>query len=100
MLWLAVVLKLWAEVACLAWVGRALLGCLVGRERAEYNLFWRLLDAAVAPLERLACRLAGGRAWPVWLWMGVLAAVWVAATALKVQQCRAQPAASLCRAAA
>lgn len=89
MLWLATTLKLVAEVALMAWVGRWLLGRLVGAAGRERNFAWRVLDAVVRPPVALAgVLLRSPRAAHALAVAGVLA-LWLAATAWKVQIVRA-----------
>lgn len=101
MLWLATTLKLIAEVALMALLGRWLLGWLAGDGR-ESNFAWGLLDAVCRPPLRLAqALLRSERAGPgvqALAFAGLLA-VWLAATAWKVQVVRACLAAgkTLCR---
>lgn len=84
MLLAAKLLKLVAEIALMAMLGRWLLGALAGPSR-ESNLFWRLLDSAVAPLERLLARARLRRPAPVLLALMLL--LWLGATAWKIHLC-------------
>lgn len=80
------IFKLIAEVALLAMLGRALVGLLAGPGR-HGNPFWRLLDWAVAPLERPLARWSSRHA-SAWL-AATLLLVWLVATALKIRWCLA-----------
>ncbi len=92
MLWLAITLKLLAEVALMALLGQWLLGWLAGPGR-ERNLAYQVLAIVTAPVRRAAGRLAGpggpdgGRAHAVAAF-GLLL-LWLAALALKVHACLA-----------
>ncbi|MDM4767270.1 hypothetical protein [Pelomonas sp. SE-A7] len=77
MLLLVSALKLVAEIGLLAWLGRTLLGALIGARR-EGNFFYGLLDVVVRPFEQPA-----GRRWAPWLALGL----WLTATALKLRLC-------------
>ena len=99
MLWMAVSLKLMAEVALMALAGRAVLGVRAGPGRAA-NPFWRILDWLVLPFERPVARcLACVRKRPatspestpaVTRWTALaLALVWLLATAAKLRLCLA-----------
>jgi hypothetical protein len=105
MLWLATTLKLLAEVALLALLGRWLLGWLLGSVAGaarERNFAWALLNAVCMPPLRLAQVLLRsdhpGRAAQVLAFAALLAA-WLAATAWKIRIVRACLAAgeALCR---
>lgn len=91
MLWLAITLKLVAEVALMALLGRWLLGWLLGAAR-EHNFAWGLLAAVSHPPVRLAQALlrspAPGRGAQALAFGGLLAA-WLATTAWKVHLVRA-----------
>lgn len=91
MLWLATTLKLVAEVALMALLGRWLLGWLAGDAR-ERNFAWGVLNAVCQPPLRLAqALLRSARPGPgaqALAFAGLLAA-WLAATAWKVQIVRA-----------
>jgi hypothetical protein len=80
------ILKLIAEVALLALVGRALVGLLAGPGR-QGNPFWRLFDWAVAPLERPLARWSPRHA-GAWL-AAALLLLWLVATTLKIRWCLA-----------
>ncbi len=86
MLWLATCVKLVCEVALMAMLGRFALGLwlrltlgLTPGATLDANPFYRLLDWVVLPLERRTGR------WTAPL----LVALWLAATAAKVQLCLA-----------
>jgi hypothetical protein len=95
MLWLATTLKLLAEVALLALLGRWLLGWLLGRQAGaapERNFAWVLLNAASQPPLRLAQAVLrspqpgpGTQA----LAFAALLAGWLLATAWKIRIVRA-----------
>lgn len=89
MAWLASCIKLIAEIALMARLGRWVLGWLAGPGH-ETNLFWRLLDTMCRPFDRLALWLGQGRVTAqragVWSALG-LGLVWVAATMLKIWWC-------------
>lgn len=91
MLWLAVTLKLLAEVALMALLGRWLLGWLVGGAR-ERNAAWQVLAVVTRPPLRLAQALlrqaAPARGTHALAFAGLLTA-WLGATAWKVQLVRA-----------
>lgn len=94
MLWLAVTLKLVAEVALMALLGQWLLGGLLrlgGAER-ERNFAWQLLTAVTRPPVRLAQALlrqpVPARASHLLAFAGVLA-LWLGATAWKIGLVRA-----------
>jgi hypothetical protein len=89
MLLLATALKLLAEVALLALVGRWLLGLLSGAQR-EQNFFYQVFSIVSKPVERftrwLSPRIVLDRHIP--LAAGVLLlSVWFVSTLLKVQVC-------------
>lgn len=86
MLWLVSSVKLVCEVALMAWLGRWVLGLLIGPQARQDNAFDRLLGWVVAPLQRLL----GPRA-PLWM-----AVVWVLATGFKIRLCLAAGA-GVCR---
>ncbi len=89
MLLLVVAVKLVAEVALLALVGRGVLGLLAGQGR-EANVFYRLFVVLTRPVvqatRRLTPRAVIDRHVPLVaaLW---LATVWLAALAMKIQLC-------------
>jgi hypothetical protein len=89
MLWLATTLKLLAEVALMAWVGRWLLELLMGPQRREANFAWRVLDAVVRPPVALAGLLLRSPRAAQALAVAAVLALWLAATAWKVQIVRA-----------
>lgn len=89
MLLVAMSLKLVAEVALLALLGRWVLGRLAGPQ-PQHNPFWRLLDWVVAPASALTGWLGGRRlsasrraGWTVLL----LLLVWLLATVAKIALC-------------
>jgi hypothetical protein len=89
MIWLASALKLILEIALMAFLGRTLLGLLVG-PGAPRNAFWRLLDAAVQPCLRITAWIGRGR-WSPSRVRGLTAValllLWLVATTLKVSAC-------------
>lgn len=91
MLWLAVTLKLVAEVALMALLGQWLLGWLAGPGR-ERNFAWQVLAAVTRPPLRLAQALLRrpepGRGTHLLAFAGVLS-LWLGATAWKIQLVRA-----------
>ena len=89
MLWLAITLKLLAEVALMALLGQWLLGWLAGPGR-ERNLAYQVLAVVTAPARRVASRLAGpGERRAHVLAAAGLLLLWLAALALKVHLCLA-----------
>jgi hypothetical protein len=92
MLLLASALKLIAETALLALVGRGVLGWMAGARR-EGNVFYQLLAVLAAPSLKAARWLAPksvpDRHLP-WLAALLLALIWLAALAWKVDACLAQ----------
>lgn len=99
MLWLAVTVKLLAEIALMALMGRALLGLLAGAGR-ERNAVYRLLDLLSRPALRLFRALSPRRVLdrhlPLMATLG-LAWIWLGALLLKLAECRALPGQALCR---
>lgn len=89
MLLTAMIIKLVAEIALMAMFGRWVLGLLTGPAR-QANLFWRVLDGAVAPFEQLVSRIGPAGLPPPsrarWAALGLLG-LWLLATAVKIQQC-------------
>jgi hypothetical protein len=81
--------KLVAEIALLALVGRWLLGVLAGARR-ETNIFWRVLDAMVQPFVRtiraVTPRVVLDRHIPLAAFVA-LGMVWVVATLAKIEWC-------------
>jgi uncharacterized protein YggT (Ycf19 family) len=89
MLLVVIAIKLVAEVALLALLGRAVLGLLAGSSR-QANPFFQLLDAMARPflavVRRVTPRVVIDRHVP--LAAGVLLAlVWVLATLAKINLC-------------
>lgn len=82
-------IKLLAEIALLALVGRWFLGLLAGAKR-EGNLFYQLLGVVTRPVERLtrliSPRVVLDRHIPLAAGM-LLLSVWVISTLMKVQIC-------------
>lgn len=99
MLWLAVTVKLLAEIALMALMARALLGLLAGAGR-ERNAVYRLLDLLSRPALRLFRAISPpcvlDRHLPLLATLG-LAWIWLGALLLKLAECRALPGAVLCR---
>lgn len=89
MLLLASVVKLVAEVALMALIGRGVLGLLAGPGR-EANVFYRVLDTVCRPVLRLARAITPAavqaRHLP-WISVSLLCLVWLLALALKVSVC-------------
>jgi hypothetical protein len=89
MLLLVTTVKLLAEVALLALLGRALLGWLAGARR-DQNLFYRVLDIASRPVVRsarwLSPRVVLDRHVPL-VALLLTALVWLGATAAKIAVC-------------
>jgi len=82
-------IKLIAEIALLALLGRWLLGLLAGPKR-EANLFYQVLGIVTRPVERLtrllSPRLVLDRHIPLATGL-LLASTWVVVTLLKIQTC-------------
>jgi len=82
-------IKLIAEIALLALLGRWLLGLLAGAKR-EANLFYQVLGIVTRPVERLtrrvSPRLVLDRHIPLATGL-LLASTWVVVTLLKIQTC-------------
>ena len=91
-------LKLIAEVALMALLGRWLLGLLAGQRR-QTNLFWQALDFLVRPFTRLTRavtpRMVVDRHIPLVTFF-LLGWVWLIALIEKVRICRLDPLQSLC----
>jgi hypothetical protein len=89
MLLLVTTIKLLAEVALLALLGRALLGWLAGARR-DHNLFYRVLDIVSRPVVRgarwLSPRVVLDRHVPL-VALLLTALVWLGATAAKIAVC-------------
>jgi hypothetical protein len=89
MLLLVTTVKLLAEVALLALLGRALLGWLAGARR-DQNLFYRVLDIVSRPVVRsarwLSPRVVLDRHVPL-VALLLTALVWLGATAAKIAVC-------------
>lgn len=82
-------LKLLAEIALLALVGRWLLGLLAGAKR-EANVFYQVLSVVTRPVERLTRWVSPPQVLDrhIPLAAGVLMlSVWVVSTLMKVQIC-------------
>lgn len=92
-------LKLVAEIALMALLGRWLLGLLAGDKRAS-NLFYQLLDHLVRPFTRtvraVTPKLVVDRHIPLVTFI-LLGWIWAFALAEKVSLCRANPALALCQ---
>lgn len=99
MLLLVSSLKLIAEIALMALLGRWLLGLLAGEKR-HGNLFYQALDFMVRPfttaVRAVTPKLVLDRHVPLVTFV-LLGWVWAFALAEKVQLCRANPALSLCQ---
>lgn len=82
-------LKLIAEIALMALLGRWILGLLAGRRR-EDNLVYQVLGQVTRPLERLTRVLSPSlvldRHIPL-ATAGLLATLWLVSTLLKVRVC-------------
>lgn len=89
MLLLTASLKLIAEIAWLALLGRWLLGLLAGARR-DSNLFYQLLQVLTRPFERMvrfiSPRVVLDRHIPLATFL-LLSMVWLGATALKIGLC-------------
>jgi hypothetical protein len=89
MLLLTASLKLIAEIALMALLGRWLLGMLAGARR-DSNFFYQLLQVLIRPFERLvraiSPRVVLDRHIPLATFM-LLGGVWLASTALKIGLC-------------
>jgi hypothetical protein len=89
MLLLVTSVKLIAEIALLALVGQWLLGMLAGARR-DTNLFYKMLQTLTSPFTRgvrlVSPKVVLDRHIPLATFM-LLAMVWVAATAFKIQIC-------------
>jgi hypothetical protein len=81
--------KLLAEIALLALVGRWLLGLLAGAKR-EGNVFYQVLSIVTRPVERitrlLSPRVVLDRHIPLAAAL-LLLSVWVGSTLMKIQYC-------------
>jgi hypothetical protein len=81
--------KLLAEIALLALVGRWLLGLLAGAKR-EGNVFYQVLSIVTRPVERmtrlLSPRVVLDRQIPLAAAL-LLLSVWVGSTLMKIQYC-------------
>ncbi|MES2481032.1 MAG: hypothetical protein V4609_03465 [Pseudomonadota bacterium] len=81
--------KLIAEIALMALVGRWVLALLAGA-RHQQNLFWQILDAMVRPFlwtaRRITPRVVIDRHIPLVAFL-VLAFAWVAATGWRIAHC-------------
>lgn len=99
MLLLSSALKLIAEIALLALLGQWLLGLLIGPQRREVNVFYRLLQLLTRPFVRLtrwiSPRVVLDRHLPL-ATFALLLACWLAATASKISLCL-QIGVQLCR---
>jgi hypothetical protein len=82
-------IKLIAEIALLALLGRWLLGVLAGQKR-EANLFYQVLGIVTRPVERftrlVSPRLVLDRHIPLATGL-LLLSTWVVVTLLKIQAC-------------
>ncbi len=89
MLTALVLVKLVAEIALMALLGRWVLGLLAGQKR-DSNLFYQLLDMAVRPFvwsaRRLAPRVVLDRHVPL-VAFGLLSVTWVVVTLWRIQIC-------------
>ena len=83
------ILKLLAEIALMALLGRWLLGLLAGQQR-ERNVFYQLLGIVTAPVQRLtrwiSPRQVLDRHIPLAA-AALLLSTWVIVTLLKIQTC-------------
>lgn len=89
MLLLYSTIKLVAEIALLAFVGQWVLGRLAGPGRGRnpvYRVFQILTAPFVGAVRRLTQRVLPDRHAPAAAF-GVLALVWIAATAAKIEHC-------------
>lgn len=83
--------KLVLEVALLCWLGRALLGRLLGQRRAD-NGIYMLFQSALAPVAWVARWLSPTWVSPryrPWVELGLLLCLWLLVTGLKVAHCLA-----------
>ncbi len=89
MLLFVTALKMIAEIALMALVGRGLLGLLAGAKR-EHNVFYKLFDVLTSPFVKLARRLVprrvGDRHLPLVVFV-LLSALWIFATVVKIKLC-------------
>jgi len=89
MLTVLVLVKLVAEIALMALLGRWVLGLLAGQKR-EQNLFYQILDIAVRPFVRsarwLAPRVVLDRHVPLVAFC-LLAVTWLVVTLWRIQIC-------------
>ncbi len=89
MLLIASVVKLVAEVALMALIGRGALGLLLGSGR-DASVFYRVLDTVCRPVLSVA-RATTPAAVPArllpWICASVLFSLWLLALALKVSVC-------------
>lgn len=89
MLLLTVSVKLIAEIALMALLGRWLLGLLAGQRR-DSNFFYQLLQVLTRPFERtvrcISPRVVLDRHIPLATFM-LLAALWLGATLMKLSLC-------------
>lgn len=92
-------LKLVAEIALMAILGRWLLGLLAGEKRSS-NLFYQMLDHLVRPftagVRAVTPKLVVDRHIPLVTFI-LLSWVWMFALIEKVSLCRANPALALCQ---
>lgn len=92
------IIKLLAEIALLALLGRWLLGLLAGKQR-ESNLFYQVLGIVTRPVERLTRAISPRQVLDRHIPLAaglLLASTWFIATLLKVQTCL-QIGVALCR---
>ncbi len=98
MLTALILVKLIAEIALMALLGRFVLGLLAGARR-EQNLFWQILDMAVRPFiwsaRRITPRLVLDRHVPLVAFL-LLAITWIIVTVWRIQVC-VQIGVHLCR---
>lgn len=98
MLTTLVLVKLVAEIALMALLGRWVLGLIAGARR-EQNLFWQILDIVVRPFtwsaRRITPRLVLDRHVPLVAFL-LLALTWIVVTVWRIQIC-VQIGVHLCR---
>jgi len=83
------IIKLLAEIALMALLGRWLLGLLAGRKR-EGNLFYQVLGIVTRPVERLTRAISPRQVLDRHIPLAaglLLASTWFIVTLLKVQAC-------------
>jgi len=89
MLLFVTALKLLAEIALMALLGRWILGLLAGAKR-EHNVFYKLFDVITSPFFKLTRRLVPRRVDDRYLPVAaffLLSVLWIFFTAVKIKLC-------------